>query len=143
VTRCDCENIAQNVAQPFFSKLMHHFFIEKVPQKFALLAFVITKKLPSVNNRPMGENSPNLFTLSAYPAQLFSTALKQARTLYILMTSRRGAVASHPPQLQFESRHQRRLRQDGKWSKYIGMYVEAVKPGLPNGIFSNRKSHFG
>jgi hypothetical protein len=41
---------------------MHNFRLrKKVAQKYGLLLF---KKLPKVNNRQMGENSPNLVALA-------------------------------------------------------------------------------
>jgi hypothetical protein len=43
-------------------KLIHNLRRRiKYPQNVA--TFVIFKKLPKVNNRPLGENSPNLVTL--------------------------------------------------------------------------------
>jgi hypothetical protein len=52
----------------FLTKLLpiNHFSVEKsTPEKFA--SSVIFKKLSTVNNRPMGENSPILATLVSTP----------------------------------------------------------------------------
>jgi hypothetical protein len=49
---------------PFFVKICAFLLPwKKVDQKVGPLQFVIFKKLPKVNNRSMGEKSPNLVTL--------------------------------------------------------------------------------
>jgi hypothetical protein len=58
-----CEKIAQNVAQPIFlSKSVHNFYRGTKYSKNLGHVYNL-KKLPKVNNNPMGENSPNLVTL--------------------------------------------------------------------------------
>jgi hypothetical protein len=58
------EKIAQNVAQSIFrKKIVRNFYREKRSPKIRATS-VIIKKLPKVNNHPIGENSPNLVTLS-------------------------------------------------------------------------------
>jgi hypothetical protein len=56
------EKIAQNVAQPFLSKLTHNLNCgKKQPTMWATSVF--KKTLSRVNNHPSGENSPDLVTL--------------------------------------------------------------------------------
>jgi hypothetical protein len=43
---------------------MHALIMEKEAQKCGLLLLIFEKQ-PKVNNNPLGENSPNLVTLSA------------------------------------------------------------------------------
>jgi hypothetical protein len=47
---------------PFLSELKHKLYREKSGLIFCA-TFVIFKKLPKVNIRPIGENSPNLVAL--------------------------------------------------------------------------------
>jgi hypothetical protein len=56
----DYEKIAQNVAQPVFTYIIYEY--EKSRTKMRATS-VIFKKLSLANNRPLGENSPNLVTL--------------------------------------------------------------------------------
>jgi hypothetical protein len=57
--------------------------VEKVAPKRGILTYVIFKTLPNVNNRPMGENSPNLVTLM--PCQYIGTSalMDFCRTLFL------------------------------------------------------------
>jgi hypothetical protein len=58
----------KTLPNPFFANIyviMHTYInltLKKVAQKCRLL-YIIFKKQPKVNNRPLGENSPNLATL--------------------------------------------------------------------------------
>jgi hypothetical protein len=61
-TRCVCEKIAQNFAQPFLSKLMHNVYCGRQQPKI-LGYFFIVKNLPKVSNRPIGEKLTNPVTL--------------------------------------------------------------------------------
>jgi hypothetical protein len=63
VTRWVWEKIAQNVAQAIIcqNKYLHNSAVEKSGPK--IWATSVIKKIPKVNNHPIGENSPNLFTL--------------------------------------------------------------------------------
>jgi hypothetical protein len=66
VARRVCEKFAQIVAQPSFCQNQCIIFtLGKVAQNFGLLLFFLN--LPNVSNRPLGENSPNLVTLSTTP----------------------------------------------------------------------------
>jgi hypothetical protein len=62
------KNIAQKVAQCIFAKLMHNLYHGKSSPKMWVTS-VIFKKLPKVNNYPLGENSPNLVTLPGLKSQ--------------------------------------------------------------------------
>jgi hypothetical protein len=74
VTRCVCEKIAQNVAQAIICKnLCITGTVEKVALKFALHTSVIFKTQPQVNNRPIGQNLPNLVTLTINVANFQQT----------------------------------------------------------------------
>jgi hypothetical protein len=56
--------MAQNVAQHIFRKNLYIYLAPwktSSPTKWS--TFVIFSETPKVNNCPMGENSPNLFTL--------------------------------------------------------------------------------
>jgi hypothetical protein len=61
---------------------MHKLNHEKSSPKFWATTSVIFKKLPTVNNHPMGENSPNLFTLrddSSAPPSFSATTLSASK----------------------------------------------------------------
>jgi hypothetical protein len=60
VTRWDCGKIGQTVSQPVFCQ---NYCITLTVGKSCPVTLVIVKKLPNVNNNPLGENSPNLVTL--------------------------------------------------------------------------------
>jgi hypothetical protein len=62
VTRCACEKIAQNVAQPVFAQIDTKPLSWKKLPKY--ITSVIFKQLPKVNIHPMGKSSPNLVTLT-------------------------------------------------------------------------------
>jgi hypothetical protein len=51
----------------FLAKLVNSHYRGKSNQKMSNATFVIFEKPPKENNRPMGENSPNLVTLSRNP----------------------------------------------------------------------------
>jgi hypothetical protein len=63
VTRCVCENVAQNDAQSVFRDNRYVTFTVEKSGPFIGATFVIFSKLPKVNSHPIGENSPNLVTL--------------------------------------------------------------------------------
>jgi hypothetical protein len=63
VTRWVFVYIAQNVAQPIFSKFKHDFFRRNKHTK-NLGVFCNFHKLPNVNTRLIGDKSPNLVTLT-------------------------------------------------------------------------------
>jgi hypothetical protein len=52
------------------SKCLHYFYLRKSSQK-TLVVSISFIKLPKVNNDPIGQNSPNLVTLSKSP-KMFS-----------------------------------------------------------------------
>jgi hypothetical protein len=63
VTRCVCEKMAQMKPKTFFVKInTYKFYHGEKYQKIALF-MQFSKKLPNENNRPTGENSPNLVAL--------------------------------------------------------------------------------
>jgi hypothetical protein len=47
---------------PFFDKINHHFTVEKSSTKIWATSAMF-EKLPNINSRPIGENSPNLVNL--------------------------------------------------------------------------------
>jgi hypothetical protein len=49
--------------QSIFAKFNTHFFLKKRVSPQYWTTCVIFKMLPKVNNRPIGEHSPNLVTL--------------------------------------------------------------------------------
>jgi hypothetical protein len=50
--------------EPIFVEINTHYIVwKKVAQKYGILFFII-EKLPKVNNRPLGENSPKVVTLA-------------------------------------------------------------------------------
>jgi hypothetical protein len=58
------KKVAKKSPIPFLSVLSHIFTMEIcIPQICYIDTSAIFKKLPLVNNRPLGENSPNLVTL--------------------------------------------------------------------------------
>jgi hypothetical protein len=59
-------------------------------------AYVIFRKLPNVNNRPIGENSPNLVTLPMMQSYLRS--LETTRKLYKFTTTYTVVKAAIAPQ---------------------------------------------
>jgi hypothetical protein len=63
VTRWVCEKIAQKVAQNKFCQSQHIIYNFGKSSTKIWTTFVIFEKLSKVNNRPLGENSPNLVTL--------------------------------------------------------------------------------
>jgi hypothetical protein len=63
VTRCVFEKIAQNVAQNVFCQNQCITSTEGKGAPKIGASSVIFKKMPKVNNHPMGEYSPNLVTL--------------------------------------------------------------------------------
>jgi hypothetical protein len=65
VTKCVCGKFAQNVAKhiPSLSKLMHNLNQGKMFPK-NVGGLWIFKKMSEENNRPNGENSPNLVARS-------------------------------------------------------------------------------
>jgi hypothetical protein len=64
VARCVGERIVQNVVEPiFWLKLIRNLYLVKVAENLYYLCN-FHKKLPIVNNHPIGENSPNLVTLT-------------------------------------------------------------------------------
>jgi hypothetical protein len=66
VTRRVCEKNRPKVAQPnFWPDLMHNIYRRKICPNFFLLHPSFSKELPKVNNRPIGEHSPNLVTLNS------------------------------------------------------------------------------
>jgi hypothetical protein len=68
VNRWVFENIAQNVAGPFFVKVINNFNRVKKWTNFRLLMQYF-KYCP--NTRPIGENSPNLITLETIWNEMF------------------------------------------------------------------------
>jgi hypothetical protein len=55
----------QNVAQPIFFETnthVHHFYHRKIAKNLGYI-YIYLKQLPKVNNRPIGDSSPNLVTL--------------------------------------------------------------------------------
>jgi hypothetical protein len=69
VTKWVCKRIAQNIAQDI---LGHNFYWGKKLPKYQIWAnaAIFKKNLPKVDNRLMGENSPNLVTLLKMPTYL-------------------------------------------------------------------------
>jgi hypothetical protein len=66
VTKRVCEKSTQNVAQAIsLSKFIHFFFFAYKSSPDIWSTVVILKKLFKVDNCPLGENSPNLVTLTA------------------------------------------------------------------------------
>jgi hypothetical protein len=64
VTRYDCEKVAQNKAQPYFTKLIYNVYLRnKGVQNFGLHTSVIFTKLPTINNQLLSKKTPNLVTL--------------------------------------------------------------------------------
>jgi hypothetical protein len=63
VARGISEKFAQNVSQPIFWTYYYISFTEEKSCPRLWTNSVIFIKLAKVNNRPMGENSPNLVTL--------------------------------------------------------------------------------
>jgi hypothetical protein len=56
------EKTARNVAQRILYQNRYNFFSVEI-SSLKLGLYCTVKKLPKVNNRPRGENSPNLVTL--------------------------------------------------------------------------------
>jgi hypothetical protein len=53
------------VAQPIFFETnthVHHFYHRKIAKNLGYI-YIYLKQLPKVNNRPIGDSSPNLVTL--------------------------------------------------------------------------------
>jgi hypothetical protein len=69
------EKFAQNVAQPIFGQYYHISFTEEKSCRRMWTNSILFIKLPKVNNRPMGENSPNLVTLVAMANWITGTIL--------------------------------------------------------------------
>jgi hypothetical protein len=64
--------IAQNVAQPIVCQNQY------ISQQF-WATFVILINLPKVNDRPLGDNSPNLATLIQFNGTPFSSSFESVR----------------------------------------------------------------
>jgi hypothetical protein len=67
VTRCVREKVAQNVAQSICCENECTIFIVKKVAQLFVLFLQFSQKLPKLNSRPIGENSPNLVTLCMIP----------------------------------------------------------------------------
>jgi hypothetical protein len=64
-----CEKDAQNVAQAIFCKNLYITGPTEKSSPEICANYVIYKPLPKVNNSPLGENSPNLVTLTVRPVE--------------------------------------------------------------------------
>jgi hypothetical protein len=63
VTRGVCEKVAQNVAQPIFCQNEYITGTVEKSSPTICATSVVFNKLAKENNRPVGENLPNLVTL--------------------------------------------------------------------------------
>jgi hypothetical protein len=64
VTRCVREKVAQNVAQSICCENEYTTLIVKKVAQLLVLFLPFSQKLPKLNSRPMGKNTPNLVTLA-------------------------------------------------------------------------------
>jgi hypothetical protein len=84
VTRRVCEKNRPKVAQPnFWPDLMHNIYRRKICPNFFLLHPSFSKELPKVNNRPIGEHSPNLVALMTSLEEFQPAATKKCPRLFL------------------------------------------------------------